>query len=122
MSSTRYNTTLAFVGDFSTLDVPTMLSRRTDDCIHSFLLSWIAPPPKDNEAFGEHITRLRQVMPTIPVAVQEVMEDKQKNMAVVYATNQAHFHEELKDDGEQWGYQEPYIFILTMNESGDKFK
>lgn len=125
MSSRRYDTAMAFHGDFATLDVATMLSRRTDNCIHTFLPESIAPPAKDNVAFGEHISRLRDIMQKFPVTAKEVMEDGAKNMVIVHATSQAHFHEEFKDDGissEEWVYRGEYIFMLTMNESGDKIK
>ncbi len=125
MPSARYKTAMAFIGDFETLDVPTMLSRRTTDCIHTFLPSSIAPPPKDNTAFGEHIRRLREVMPKFPVTAKEVMEDEEKNVAIIHATSQAHFHDSVKDDGilpDDWKYQGEYIFMLTMTEAGDKVK
>ena len=125
MPSRRYDTAMAFIGDFATLDVATMLSRRTDDCTQTFLPASIAPPAKDNVAFGEHISRLRDVMQKFPVTAKEVMEDEAKNMVIVHATSQAHFHEEFKDDeisSEEWMYRGEYIFMLTMNESGDKVR
>jgi hypothetical protein len=48
-----------------------------------------------------------------PVTAKEVMKDGAKNVVIVHATSQAHFHEE-------WMYRGEYIFMLTMNESGDK--
>ena len=125
MPTRRYDTAMAFIGDFATLDVATMLSRRTDDCIHTFLPASIAPPAKDNVTFGEHISRLRDVLQKFPVTAKEVMEDEAKNVVIVHATSQAHFHDEFKDDGissEEWMYRGEYIFMLTMDESGDKIK
>ena len=58
-----------------------------------------------------------------PVTAREVMEDELKNMVIVRASSEAHFHDELKDDGipaDDWTYHGEYIFILSMNESGDK--
>ncbi|MCJ1404371.1 hypothetical protein MMC11_007596 [Xylographa trunciseda] len=125
MPSARYKTALAFIGDFETLDVPTMLSRRTTDCIHTFLPSSLALPPKDNTAFGEHIRRLREIMPKFPVTATEVMEDEEKNVAIVHAFSQACFHDWVKDAGipsTDWDYQGEYIFVLAMTEAGDKVK
>ena len=123
MPSARYKTAMAFIGDFETLDVTTMLSRRTKDCMHTFLPSSMALPPKDNAAFGEHISRLREVMPKFPVIAKEVMEDERKNVAIVHAVSQAYFYDAVKDDGippDDWTYQGEYIFVLTMTEAGDK--
>ncbi|MCJ1432762.1 hypothetical protein MMC27_002119 [Xylographa pallens] len=116
---------MAFIGDFETLDVPTMISRRTNDCMHTFLPASIAPPPKDNTAFSEHINRLREIMPKFPVITKDVMEDEEKNMAIVHAISQAHFYESVKDEGippNDWNYQGEYIFMLTMTDAGDKVK
>ncbi|MCJ1419313.1 hypothetical protein MMC32_005667 [Xylographa parallela] len=82
---------MAFIGDFETLDVPTILSRRTDDCNHTFLPESIAPPPKGNTAFSEHINRLREIMKKFPVIKRDVMDDKEKNTAIIHAISQAHF-------------------------------
>ena len=125
MASVRCKTALALISDFETLDVATMISRRTSDCTHTFLPSSMGIPPKSNAAFAEHITRLREVMPKFPVTPKEVWEDVQKNTVIVHATSQAHFHEELKDDGipaEEWQYQGTYMFIITTDESGEKIK
>jgi len=125
MSSARYKTAMAFIGDFETLNVPTMLSRRTNDCVHTFLPSSIAPPPKDNIAFGEHVSRLREIMPKFPVTAKEVMEDEEKNVAIIHAVSQAYFYDSVKDEGissDDWKYQGEYIFVLTMTEAGDKVK
>jgi hypothetical protein len=51
------------------------------------------------------------------------MEDEQQNKVIVWATSQPIFHDELKDEGlteEEWTYKGEYMFILSMNESGDK--
>lgn len=64
-------------------------------------------------------------MPTFPVTPKEVMEDENKNLVIVHATSQAHFYEELKDDGipaEEWEYQGEYIFMVTTDESGEKIR
>ncbi|MCJ1241894.1 hypothetical protein MMC14_009900 [Varicellaria rhodocarpa] len=124
-SSTRYKTALSFIGDFETLDVPTMLSRRTDDCIHTFLPSSLDIPPKNNTAFAEHITHLREVLRNFPVTAKEVMEDEAKNVVIIHAVSQAYFHDAVKDEGltpNDWTYQGEYIFVLTMTECGDKVK
>jgi len=123
MPSARYKTAMAFIGDFETLDVPTMLSRRTNECVHTFLPSSIAMPPKDNTAFGEHVSRIREIMPKFPVTAKEVMEDEGKNTVIIHAVSQAYFHDSVKDEGipsDDWRYQGEYIFMLTMTEAGDK--
>ncbi|KAK4991370.1 hypothetical protein LTR66_006564 [Elasticomyces elasticus] len=64
-------------------------------------------------------------MRKFPVTAKEVMEDEEKNTAIVRATSQAYFHDSAKDDGippDDWKYQGEYVLILTMAESGEKIK
>lgn len=125
MPSTRYQTAVEFIEDFENLSPSTMLARRTPDCTHIFLPSSIAPPPKDNAAFEAHISRLHDIIKSFPVTAKEIMEDGDQNKVVVWATSQAQFYDEVKDRGlsdEEWAYKGTYIFILTMNESGDKIQ
>lgn len=123
MPSQRYTTAMAFIGDFATLDVPTMLSRRTADCIHTFSPASLGMPPKDNTQFGDHVTRLRGVLASFPVTPTTVFEDTTQNTVIVHATSQAKFHDQVKDDSltdEEWTYRGEYVFMLTMDESGEK--
>ena len=125
MPSARYTTAMAIIGDFENLDVPTMLFRHTNDCIHTFLPLSIARPPKDNTAFGEHITRLRGIMPKFPVIAEDVMEDAEKNMTIVHVVSHTHFYDSVIDQAilvKDWEYQCEYIFRPTMTEAGDKIE
>lgn len=125
MPSQRHATAMAFIGDFATLDVPTMLSRRTPDCIHTFSPASLGMPPKDNTQFGDHVTRLKGVLSSFPVTPTTVFEDEAQNAVIVHATSQAKFHDKVKDDGltdEQWTFRGEYVFMLTMDESGEKIR
>ena len=102
-----------------------MLSRRTSDCIHTFLPASLAMPAKDNTAFGDHVSRLREVIQRFPVTAKEVMEDEEKNAVIIHASAQAYFYDSVKDEGippDDWTYHGEYIFMLTMTEAGDKVR
>lgn len=123
MPSTRYDTALRFVGAFESLSLSSLLACRTPDCAHIFLPSSLFVRPLDNTAFEAHISRLHGIIKTFPVTAKEIMEDEQQNRVIVWATSQPIFHDELKDEGlteEEWTYKGEYMFILSMNESGDK--
>ena len=125
MPSTRYETAMKFIGGFETLSPSSLLSCRTPDCTQIFLPSSLALPPKDNAAFEAHLSHLHDYLKTFPVTVKEVMEDAKENKVVVWATSQANFHDEVKDGGlteEEWAYHGEYVFILTMNENGDRLE
>ncbi|OCL04240.1 hypothetical protein AOQ84DRAFT_442220 [Glonium stellatum] len=124
MTSTRRNTAVAFFDTFKTLSVQDAISIRTPTCRHIFTPASISPPPPlDNAQFAAHISRLKEIIASFPVTTKEISEDQEKNQVIIWATAQAEFHTELKDAGisdEEWAYKGEYVFILTMDETGQK--
>lgn len=62
-------------------------------------------------------------MAGFPVFAKEYIESDSGNQVVVWATSKTEFREELKDDGiarEEWEYAGEYVFMFTMDESGEK--
>lgn len=53
------------------------------------------------------------------------MEDEEQNRVIVCARSEGKFREEAKDAGligEEWCYRGKYVFIFTINESGEKIE
>ncbi|OCK86844.1 uncharacterized protein K441DRAFT_671785 [Cenococcum geophilum 1.58] len=81
------------------------------------------PPALDNPAFATHISHLQELMTSFPVKAKEVSEDQEQNQVIIWATSKAEFHKDLKDAriaNEEWAYGGEYIFILAMDETGQK--
>jgi len=81
------------------------------------------PPALDNAAFATHISHLQEIMTSFLVIAKEVSEDQEQNQVIIWATSKAGFHKDLKDAriaNEEWAYRGVYIFILAMDETGQK--
>lgn len=53
------------------------------------------------------------------------MEDDEQNRVIIWALGEAHFKEEVRDNGltdEEWLYKGEYMFIFTMDKSGEKIE
>lgn len=124
MPSKRYNTALAFINAFETLDGDTFHSLAALNYTHIFAPARAnGPAPRDRETFAGHISGLKSILEGFPVVPKEVIENVGENQVVVWATSETLFREDVMDDGlnkEQWAYKGEYVFILTMDESGEK--
>ncbi|KAL8943095.1 MAG: hypothetical protein Q9216_001295 [Gyalolechia sp. 2 TL-2023] len=122
MDSIRIQTARIFLEGFA--DLSGNLSVRSEDCTHVFAPASLNPPsPKDNATFAAHLAGLQEVMAGFPVTPKEIIDSANENTVTVWATSEAKFHEELKDDGlsaDEWGYRGEYIFVLTMDASGQR--
>jgi len=62
-------------------------------------------------------------MTGFPVTGKEYIESESANQVTVWATSRTIFRDDVKDDGigeEEWVYEGEYIFMLWMDESGEK--
>ena len=126
MASALLKTANAFIDCFETLDAETFFSLKTPECQHIFApASANLPPPRNRAEFSEHMSHLKAVMTGFPVYAKETFENEDKKEVVIWATSEARFHEELKDAAfteEEWAYKGEYIFILQMDDSGERVK
>lgn len=127
MPSNRYNTAVAFIEAFDSLSASTFLSLLTPTCQHIFAPASADAPrePLDNNAFAAHISSLTLVLRNFPVYPKEIIENERANQVVVWATSETRFHDEVMDGGiaaEEWKYRGEYIFILSMDESGERIE
>jgi len=124
MSSKRLKTAKKYINHFATLDSQTLSSILAENHIHQFLPTSMNPPgPFNKQGFLEHSTRLRSVMTGFPVTGKEYIESESANQVTVWATSRTIFRDDVKDDGigeEEWVYEGEYIFMLWMDESGEK--
>ncbi|KAE8450082.1 hypothetical protein EG329_006863 [Mollisiaceae sp. DMI_Dod_QoI] len=126
MSSTRRSTALAFISAFEYLDIPTHMSLRTPTCTQIFAPSSIhQPPPLTNSDFSVHLSKLKSIISHFPVWPKEIIEDERENRVVIWATSEATFKDEVRDEGlseAEWGYKGEYVFMLTLDESGERIE
>ena len=136
-TSTRLETAQSFIQAFVTLSPHGHTSLRTPDCIHIFAPHSIAPPPKTNDQFFAHLTKLREVLSGFPFTVKEIIDNPTSNQVLIWTTASPVWHTYIKgvkgdggDSGdEKWSYTGEYMFLLTfeprkggINEHGEKFQ
>ena len=59
----------------------------------------------------------------MPLTTKEIMEDEKQNRVIVWCSGVLRFKDIVKDPGlsdDEWEYHGEYIFILSMDESGEK--
>jgi ketosteroid isomerase-like protein len=113
-----------YIDAFRTLDGELFTSLKTPDCEHLFAPKSLNMPVSNNNAeFADHMTSLRRVLRGFSVYIKELWANG--SQITVWATSETLFREEAMDTSipqETWSFRGEYIFILEMNEKGDKIK
>ena len=125
MASVQRSTALAFLQCFKDLDVSSAVALRAPDCLHTMApASLNYPPNMTNEQFAAHLSSLKTMVAHLPVTPKEIFEHEGSNQVTIWATSNATFREEAKDEdsGIDWSYHGEYIFILSLNPAGDKIE
>ncbi len=124
-ASTLRTTAERYISAFETLDSDLFLSLQSPSAYsHTFgPASASPPPPQDGEHFAQHIADLRGIMRGFPVYTQQMYVNEAARQVVLHATSETWFHDEIKDNDipeSDWLYHGEYIFILDMDDSGEK--
>lgn len=124
MTSKRLETAKKFIGHFETLDNELLRTILAEDYFHQFAPAPMDPPgPFNKEGFLRHHDHLLDVMTGFPVTGKEYIESDIGNQVIVWATSEAFFRDDVKDEelsAADWAYKGEYIFILSMNPTGEK--
>ncbi|EHK44592.1 uncharacterized protein TrAtP1_009151 [Trichoderma atroviride] len=119
-----YDTAIAFINAFATLEANSHISLRAANCTHIFAPSSIKPPqPMTNEDFAAHLIKLHTIATGFPVTAKEIHVNFPKRQVIIWASAVLNFREELKglkegDDGKEWDYVGEYMFLLDVDEEG----
>lgn len=125
MASIQRSIALAFLQSFQELDIDSNLALRTPGCCHIMApASLNYPPSMTNEQWAAHLFPLKSILATFPVTAKEIFEHEGSNQVTIWATSNAIFREEAKDEdsGLDWSYHGEYIFIFLFNQTGDKIE
>ncbi|KAI9688714.1 MAG: hypothetical protein M1822_001071 [Bathelium mastoideum] len=124
MVSARLETARRFIGMFETLDTHTLDSILAEKHVHEFAPASLGTgTPYDKQGMIEHIDRLHDILDGFPVFAKEYVESEDSNRVTVWATSRTIFRDDARDDEispDEWAYEGEYIFIFSMNETGDK--
>ncbi|KAF4952731.1 hypothetical protein FSARC_12581 [Fusarium sarcochroum] len=121
--STLAATASAYIHVFTTLDMNTLSKILSDDYKHEFApASTNLPGPIDRDAYMARLNLIREVMSNFPVKIRQTWPNPSLRQVLVWADSETNFHDYLRDndDKEEWKMKGEYMFLLTMDESGEK--
>lgn len=118
-------TATAWIDALGSLDLDRLRSLMSAKYQHAFAPGTLelAGATKDFDAMLAHAARAGAVMNSFRVFPRQVWPNPHLRQVVVWADSKAEFKEEAKkggDNGEGWDYAGEYIFVITVNEEGDK--
>jgi hypothetical protein len=118
MQSTAVQTCLALLDTYKNFDIPANVALRTPTCTHTMLPASSGFPVMDIAAFTAHITMLSHAIIGFDVTPVKVFDGGK--VVTIHATSETVWRPEVIDDGVDWRYHGEYIFVMEMNEAGDK--
>jgi ketosteroid isomerase-like protein len=123
MTSSRVATGQKFLEALGKLDKATLLSMITPNFTYSLAPSSIPLPPKMNaEAWGGFLDQTRATIKAYTITIKTTIDcGDAENKVVFWTTGEAHFKDELMDDGlpeDEWRYTGEYMTVFTFGEGG----
>lgn len=121
--SSRLRTAKSYIAFFTTLDTSLLAPLLSDDTFeHIMAPASLAIPPLNKSEFLSHSADLGKIMSGFPVVAKEYHESESSRSVVVWATSKTEFREVVKrgEGGDGWEYEGEYVFILTMDASGER--
>lgn len=123
MSSSRVATGKKFLDALGKLDKDTLLSMITPDFTYSLAPSSVPLPPSMNaEAWGGFLEQTRATLKAYTITIKATIDcGDAENKVVFWTTGEAHFKDELMDDGlskDEWHYTGEYMTVFTFDEGG----
>ncbi|KAF7346471.1 hypothetical protein MSAN_01875100 [Mycena sanguinolenta] len=118
-------TATTYLQVFSTLDPDVIAPIQSESYYHEFApASANLPPPRNREEFAEHIRHLKGVLRSFPVHAKQMWPNPALKQVLIWADAETEFHPHVRDneDAEEWRYRGEYMFLLTMDQSGEKIE
>ncbi|KAK6375074.1 hypothetical protein LTR64_003192 [Lithohypha guttulata] len=126
VTSGLLQTATTYLKVFSALDPSVIAHIQSDTYTHDFgPASTNLPSPLSRKEFNAHVSQIREVMHSFPVIPKKMWANPSLHQVVVWATAIPEFHEHVKDGDDdkkcdEWFYQGEYIYVLTMDPTGEK--
>ncbi|ETS84365.1 hypothetical protein PFICI_02390 [Pestalotiopsis fici W106-1] len=123
-SETLSATATAWLDALGSLDPERLRAVMSPDYSHTFApgsLTRLANSSKDREAMCGHVEHVGRVLTSFPIFPRQVWPNPSLRQVVVWADSKANFRDgATKGPDEDWEFAGEYMFVITMNETGDK--
>lgn len=120
------STAATYLQVFSTLDPDVIAPIQSKTTYrHEFAPASANPPaPRSREEFAAHIRHLGGILRSFPVRAKQTWPNPVLKQVVIWADSETEFHPHVRDndDEDEWKYRGEYVFILTMDQSGEKIE
>ncbi|CAJ0547007.1 Ff.00g016340.m01.CDS01 [Fusarium sp. VM40] len=123
--STLVATASAFLQVYTTLDTEALSRILSDNYVLEFApTSMNLPGPLDRDAQLARINSIKDVMSSFPVKTKHIWPNPSLRQVLVWAHSETRFFDHLKlsDKEAEWDLKGEYMFLMTMDESGEKIE
>ena len=110
--SQQRQTALAVVRAFNEMDVKTILSYRSPECLRIYYPVSMGYPPQDNDGYATSLYQLSAIFSDFSLTLDDVVEDREARTMCLWLTAKAHSLAGL--------YENDYVWMWTFNEDGTK--
>ena len=110
MKSAQRQTAEAVVEAFNHMDIDTIVSYRSDDCMRYILPSTLGHPPTNNEQYRASLQRLKPIFSNFSLTVHDLLEDRDTRRISMYLTARA--------DTLVGEYINEYMWSLDFDDTG----
>lgn len=120
---TLLTTAATYLNVFTTLDSTTIAHVQTSDYTHEFAPQSANPPgPFSRDEFAQFLSNLRNVVYDFNVRARQIWPNPSLRQVVIWADSAPAFRDEVKNGSDEidWRYKGEYIFILTLDDKGQK--
>uniref|UniRef100_A0A8H7KCZ0 SnoaL-like domain-containing protein n=1 Tax=Bionectria ochroleuca TaxID=29856 RepID=A0A8H7KCZ0_BIOOC len=123
-SDTLLSTATAYFQIFAAMDPDVISHIQSDNYTHKFGPASLNMPTRTKETFASHLKHLAGVLESFTVSIKQAWVNPSLNQVTVWAVSETKFHDHVKDNDneEEWKFHGEYIFILDMDETGEKVK
>lgn len=110
--SAQRQTAEAMVEAFNRMDIDTIVSYRSSDCMRYILPSTLGHVPTNNEQYKAQLEKLKPIFHNFSLTINDTLEDKETRRLCMWLSARA--------DTAAGEYVNEYMWTLTFDESGTR--
>lgn len=122
-ASVLVTTANSYFQTFKALDLGSIPLILSDNYKHECAPASLNPPaPFTRDTFTAHLKRLKGALRGFPVHPKQTWPNPSLRQVVIWADSLTEFHQDItnSDNKEDWSFRGEYIFVLTMDEGGER--
>jgi ketosteroid isomerase-like protein len=132
-AATALATAKRYMDHYKTLDAAALKDVLLDDYVQIYLPTSVTPPPREPGQTQKqwYLNWAGNVLPAIMTGYEMVVseyiigetEDGKNRVVTVFSKSKSSFRQDIRDPGDsddEWFYSAEYVFVITMDETGEK--